>query len=93
MKGNIKGSPKSVAYLVRDFNLDQNGGTPDKMHSTYNVEVRWVGSARVSPDPWRATSLHVNDGGAKAVDVRLGVMPSTEDHLWTHVHLKERKVV
>lgn len=62
------------------------------MHSTYNVEVRWVGSAWVSPDPWRATSLHVNDGGAQAVDVRLGVMSSTQDHLWTHVHLKEKRV-
>ena len=62
------------------------------MYSTYNVEVGWVGSAWVSLDPRRATSLHVNDGGAQAVDVCLGVMTSTQNHLRTHIHLNERRV-
>lgn len=62
-----------------------------EMHSTYDVEVGWVGSTWVSLDPWRASSLHVNDGGAQAIDVCLGVMTSTQDHLWTHVHLNERR--
>ena len=61
------------------------------MCSTYNVEVGWVGGARVSQDPWRAASLHVNDGGAQAVDVCLGVMSSTQNHFWTHIHLKKKK--
>ena len=60
------------------------------MYSTHNVEVGRVGSARVSLDPWRAPGLHVNDGGSQAVDVRLGVMSPTQNHLWTHVHLNGR---
>lgn len=65
---------------------------PKKMDSTYDVEVRWVGGAWVSPHPRGAASLHVNDGGAQAVDVRLGVMSSTQNQLWTHIHLNERRV-
>lgn len=55
--------------------------------STYNVQVGWVGSAWVSSDPWRATGLHVNDAGAQAVDVGLGVVSSAQNQLRTHVHL------
>lgn len=61
------------------------------MHSAYNIEVRRVGGAWVSLHPWRAPSLHVNDGGAQAVDVHFGVMSSTQDQLWTHIHLNERR--
>ena len=57
------------------------------MSKTYNVKVGWVGSAWVSPDPGRATSLHVNDGGAQAVDVCLGTMSSAQNQFWTHIHL------
>ena len=63
-----------------------------KMYSSYNVEVGRVCSAWVSLDPWRASSLHVNDGSTQAVDVCLGVMSSTQNHLWTHIHLNERRV-
>lgn len=61
------------------------------MCSTYNVEVGWICSAWVSPDPGRTTGLHVNDGGAQAVDVCLGAVSSTQNQLWTHIHLKERR--
>lgn len=61
------------------------------LYSTYNVEVRRVGSARVSSHPGRAASLHVNNGGAQAVNVRLGVVSSTQNQLWTHIHLNERR--
>lgn len=60
------------------------------MCSTYNVEVGRVGSAWVSPDPGRTAGLHVNNGGAQAVDVRLGAVSSTQNQLGTHIHLKER---
>lgn len=59
------------------------------MLRTYNVKVRWKGSARVSAHPRRAASLHVNDGGSQAVDIRLGVMSSTQDQLWAHIHLNK----
>lgn len=59
---------------------------------TYNIEVGWVGSAWVSLHPGGAASLHVNDAGAQAVDVSLGVMSPTKNQLWTHIHLEERKV-
>lgn len=59
---------------------------------TYNVEVGWVCSTWVSPDPGRTSSLHMNDGGAQAVDVRLGAVSSTQNQLWTHVHLYKRQV-
>lgn len=58
--------------------------------NTYDVKVRWVGGPWVSLDPWRAPSLHVDDGGAQAVDVGLGVMSPTQNELWTHVHLKQK---
>lgn len=32
----------------------------------------------------------MNDGGAQAVDVCLGVVAPTQDQLWTHVHLNDR---
>lgn len=60
-----------------------------QVDNTYNVEVRWVGSAWVSADPWRAPSLHVNDGGPQTVDVRLGVMSSTQNQLRAHIHLNK----
>lgn len=60
--------------------------------STYDVEVRGVCSPRVSLDPRRAASLHVDDGGTQAVDVCLGVVPSTQDQLRTHVHLKDSPI-
>lgn len=56
--------------------------------STHNVEVRGVSGPWVSADPGRAAGLHVDDGGPQAVDVCLGVVPSTQNQLWTHVHLK-----
>lgn len=34
----------------------------------------------------------MNDGGAQAVDVCLGVMSSTQNQLWTHIHLNERRI-
>lgn len=33
----------------------------------------------------------MNDGGAQAVDVCLGAVSSTQNQLWTHIHLKERQ--
>lgn len=32
----------------------------------------------------------MDDGGAQAVDVCLGVVSPTQDQLWTHVHLNDR---
>lgn len=58
--------------------------------STYNIKVRGVCGPWVSPDPRRAARLHVDDGGTQAVDVCLGVVPPTQDQLWTHVHLHDR---
>lgn len=57
---------------------------------TYDIKVGGVCSPGVSADPRRAASLHVDDGGAQAVDVCLGVVPPTQDQLWTHVHLRDR---
>ena len=62
------------------------------MLSTHNVEVGWTGSAWVSANPGGAASLHVDDSGAQAVDVCLGVMSSTQNHLWTHIHLNGRRI-
>lgn len=61
------------------------------MFYTHYVEVRGVCRARVSPHPGWATSLHVNNGGAQAVDVCLCVVSSTQNQLWTHVHLDRLK--
>lgn len=60
----------------------------NKKKSTYNVKVRGVRRPRVPPDPRRAASLHVDDGGTQAVDVCLGVVPPTQNQLRAHVHLQ-----
>lgn len=73
--------------------IDQKTGwsceEPEK-NGTYNIKVRGVCGPWVSSDPGGASSLHVDDGAAQAVDVCLGVVPSTQDQLWTHVHLNDR---
>lgn len=60
--------------------------------STHNVKVGRVGGAWVASDPGRTSSLHMDYGGAQAVDVRLGVMSSTQNQFWTHIHLFEKNV-
>lgn len=66
------------------------GREGDRESSTYYVEVGWVGPAWVSPDPGRAASLHVDNGGSQTVDIRLGVVSSTQNHLRAHIHLRKK---
>lgn len=56
--------------------------------STHDVKVGGVGRPGEASDPGGAARLHVDDGGAQAVDVDLGVVTATQHHLWTHVHLE-----
>lgn len=63
----------------------------DFMWYTHYVKVWGIGRTWVSPHPRRATSLHVNNGGAQTVNVRLCVVSSTQNQFRTHVHLEEKK--
>lgn len=57
--------------------------------NTYNVKIRWVGSAWISSNPGGVGSLHVNDGSSQAVDICFGIMSTTQNQLWTHIHLNK----
>ena len=56
---------------------------------THDVKVGGVCRAGEPGGPGGTAGLHVNDGGAQAVDVNLGVVTATQHHLWAHVHLEE----
>lgn len=61
-----------------------------KKHTHY-VEVRGIGCSRISPDPWWTATHHVYDCGSQTIDVSLCVVPSTQNQLWTHIHLYRRE--
>ena len=59
--------------------------------TTYYVQVGGVGGARVTLHPGRGARLHVDERSPQAVDVCFGRMAPAEDHLRTHVNLKEKQ--
>lgn len=64
---------------------------PPPAAPTYYVQVGGVGGTRVTLHPGRGARLHVDESGPQAVDVCFGRMAPAEDHLWTHVNLKEKQ--
>lgn len=64
---------------------------PPHAATTYYVQVGGVGGARVTLHPGRGARLHVDERSPQAVDVCFGRMAPAEDHLRTHVNLKEKQ--
>lgn len=64
---------------------------PPRIVTTYYVQVGGVGGARVTLHPGRGARLHVDESSPQAVDVCFGRMAPAEDHLRTHVNLKEKQ--